>query len=151
MKILKWGLFFIASFLISWILITTFSQEQFRQAVSARVFTYRTIAIPIYWYVAGAFAAGLLIGLFVAVYNYINLKHQLRKQNRVLRTLEEERDRLQMQATMNKPSDDRPATRPAGDQAPLSYPEIGGESEEKSPDDSDNPELPGQAGPRGSA
>jgi uncharacterized membrane protein YciS (DUF1049 family) len=103
MKFLKWSLFFVASFLISWILITTFSQEAFRQPVSARVFAYQTIAIAIYWYVIGAFAAGLLIGLFVAVYNYINCSTRLRKRNRQIRALEEERDRLQMQATMNKP------------------------------------------------
>ena len=60
MKIFKWFVVFIVAFLFAWILIFTFTQEQFKQVASARILAYWTPPIPIYFYVAGAF--GIYVG-----------------------------------------------------------------------------------------
>ncbi|MBN1576957.1 MAG: LapA family protein [Chitinispirillaceae bacterium] len=89
MKILKWLVVFIVAFFFAWILIFTFTQEQFKQVASARILTYWTPAIPIYFYVAGAFGVGLLLGLFAAFYYYIVLQSKVHRRTKDLRELEE--------------------------------------------------------------
>lgn len=79
MKILKGFGVFIAAFLFAWVIIFTFMQEPFKQVASARILAYRTPAIPIYFYVAGAFGAGLLLGLFFSLYCYISLQLKVRR------------------------------------------------------------------------
>jgi uncharacterized membrane protein YciS (DUF1049 family) len=89
MKILKWLVVFIVAFLFAWILIFTFTQEQFKQVASARILAYWTPAIPIYFYVAGAFGIGLLLGLFAAFYYYIVLQSKVHHATNELHELEE--------------------------------------------------------------
>jgi uncharacterized membrane protein YciS (DUF1049 family) len=70
------------------VVITTFSQSVFRTAVPVKVVYYQTRNIPVYYFIAGAFAAGLLIGMSVAFYNFISLKAQAMKKDRRIRELE---------------------------------------------------------------
>jgi hypothetical protein len=89
MKVLKWLVIFIIAFLFAWILIFTFMQEPFKVAASAKILAYTTPEIPIYFYVAGAFAIGLLVGLFTAFYYYIVLQKKVHQSIRELKELEE--------------------------------------------------------------
>jgi len=68
MRFLKFGIIFTIAFIISWVVIFTFIQEPFHIAVPAKIFFYQTQAIPVYWYLIGAFGLGLGIGLVIAVY-----------------------------------------------------------------------------------
>lgn len=88
MKVLKWLLIFFVAFLFSWILIFTFIQEPFKELVSAKILMYTTPKIPIYLYVAGAFAIGLLLGLFTAFYYYIVLQKKVHKTTKELHEVE---------------------------------------------------------------
>lgn len=90
MRFLKWTVLFAAAFMMAWILIFTFTQDPFKSAVPARILTYNTPAIPVYIYVAGAFGAGLLIGLWVALYYYIIQKKQVYRKSKELGTAGEE-------------------------------------------------------------
>jgi uncharacterized membrane protein YciS (DUF1049 family) len=63
MRSIKVLLLFIAAFILAWIIIATFTQAPFKQPVSAVILWYSTPAWPIFWYVAGAVAAGILIGV----------------------------------------------------------------------------------------
>ncbi|NLW31720.1 MAG: LapA family protein [Fibrobacter sp.] len=90
MRVIKWLAIFGAAFFAAWILIFTFTQPQFKETASARIFTYYTPPIPVYLYVAGAFAMGLLIGLAVALYYYITYQARIHKKNKQIRVLEEE-------------------------------------------------------------
>ncbi len=99
MKFLKWSLFFLFSFAVSWILISTFSQEEFSKEAPGVIFVYSTPSIPIYFYVAGAFLLGLLIGLMVAVFNYISLSSKGSRKSRKIKSLEKEITKLGAQLT----------------------------------------------------
>ena len=88
MKVLKWLLIFFVAFLFSWILIFTFIQEPFKELVSAKILMYTAPKIPIYLYVAGAFAIGLLLGLFTAFYYYIVLQKKVHKTTKELHEVE---------------------------------------------------------------
>ena len=84
MKLIKWGIFFLLAFLISFVLLRTFSQEAFRQTAPARILGYLTPQIPIYTFIAGAFITGLLIGLCIVVYTYITFTAEgIRKSKRI--------------------------------------------------------------------
>jgi len=89
MKVLKWLVIFIVAFLFAWILIFTFIQPQFKVLASAKILTYTTPQIPIYFYVAGAFAIGLILGLFTAFYYYIVLQKKVHQATRELHAVEE--------------------------------------------------------------
>jgi pyruvate/2-oxoacid:ferredoxin oxidoreductase alpha subunit len=97
-QFLKWGLFFVLSFIISSILIFTFSQEPFRQEVPARIITYNTPMIPIYVYVVGAFTIGLFLGLAVAVYNFITGRKQIGRMKKDLKERTRQVEELQIRA-----------------------------------------------------
>jgi hypothetical protein len=90
MKLIKWLFFFAIAFLISMVVITTFSQPAFMAAVPVRILFYYSREIPIYFYIAGAFFAGLAIGLLVAVWNYFSLSGKIRQKNKTVRSLEDE-------------------------------------------------------------
>lgn len=90
MRFMKWSVLFVAAFIVAWILIFTFTQEPFRVTVSAKILAYQTPAIPVYIYVAGAFAIGLLIGLWVAIYYYIIQSRQLHIKSKKLSATEQE-------------------------------------------------------------
>jgi hypothetical protein len=90
MRFLKWSVIFVAAFVMAWILIFTFIQEPFKNMVPARILTYQTPPIPVYLYVAGAFGAGLLLGLWVALYYFIVQKRLLGMKSKEASTLEDE-------------------------------------------------------------
>jgi|LFRM01.2.fsa_nt_gb hypothetical protein len=88
MGAIKWLVVFLAAFIVAWVLIFTFTQDPFKALVSARIFAYRTPPVPIYVYVAGAFGAGLLLGLGTLVYNYVLLKGQILRKGKQIQDLE---------------------------------------------------------------
>ncbi len=106
MKLLKWGIFFIFAFVVSFIILRTFSQDVFKEAVPARLLGNETPAIPIYMYIAGAFTLGLLIGLFVAVYNFVTSASDSFKKSKRLKELEKEVDFLKDQQANMSPVED---------------------------------------------
>ena len=97
MAFFKWAIVFAAAFCLAFVIIVTFSQAPFRQPVPAMIFSYQTKSIALYWYVVGALAAGLVVGLAVALYSYIDLKAALFKKNKTIRELEEKIADLQPQ------------------------------------------------------
>ena len=69
MRFLKFGIIFTIAFIISWIIIFTFVQKEFHVPVQPKIFFFpKAQAIPVYWYLIGAFGLGLGIGLVIAVY-----------------------------------------------------------------------------------
>ena len=90
MKLAQWSLFFIISFLISFILIKTFSQDVFHQSVAAKIIWFSPPAIPIYWYIGGAFASGFCIGLMVIIYNFFRHARKTFAKNKKIKELENE-------------------------------------------------------------
>ncbi|HEX3020646.1 MAG TPA: lipopolysaccharide assembly protein LapA domain-containing protein [Chitinispirillaceae bacterium] len=90
MRFLKWSILFVAAFMVAWILIFTFTQEPFKILVPARVLAYQTPPMPVYIYVAGAFGAGLLIGLWVALYYFIVQARHLKSKSKEVSSLEEQ-------------------------------------------------------------
>ncbi len=103
MKLLKWSVFFIFAFVVSFIILRTFSQDVFKEAVPARVLGNETPAIPIYIYIAGAFTLGLVIGLFVAVYNFVTGASEGFKKSKRIKELEKELDFLKDQQVNMSP------------------------------------------------
>ena len=90
MRVFKWTVVFLIAFMFAWVLIFTFTQEPFKTLVPGRVLTYQTPAIPIYAYVAGAFAVGLLIGFITAIYYYVLMQSQIHRKSKQVRKLEQE-------------------------------------------------------------
>ena len=89
MAFIKWGIVFAAAFCLAFVIIVTFSQAPFKQPAPAMIFSYQTKAIALYWYVAGALAVGIVVGLAVALYTYIDLQASLFKKNKIIKELEE--------------------------------------------------------------
>lgn len=90
MRFLKWFVLFAAAFMVAWVLIFTFTQEPFKSMVPARILAYQTPPIPVYIYVAGAFGAGLLIGLWVALYYFIVQQRLLGVKSKEASAMEEQ-------------------------------------------------------------
>ncbi len=110
MRLLKWTVFFIVSFFISWVVIATFSQVEFTMKAPARIILYTTPEIPIYWFTAGAFFLGLIIGLAVAAYNFVFLKTRGSKQSHEMRAIEDEVAKLKTQLEQARASLDEGET-----------------------------------------
>lgn len=89
MKILKFILIFIFAFLFSWVLIFTFTQEQFKQLASVKLISYSSPPIAVYWYVIIAFGIGLLLGLISTIYYFFTLNMKLYSKNKEIKALEE--------------------------------------------------------------
>ncbi len=106
MKIFKWVTIFVIAFLFAWILIFTFTQEQFKQVAQARILAYWTPAIPIYFYVAGAFGIGLVLGLLAALYYYILFQTKMRRATRENRDLEEKLAMTHRELEQYRPPDE---------------------------------------------
>lgn len=70
MKIVQFIFIFVIAFIISFLLVNTFSQEAFRVSASIKLLGYYSRAMPIYYYVAGAFILGMAIGLLILVYYF---------------------------------------------------------------------------------
>ena len=104
---------FVCAFCVAFVIIVTFSQEPFKQHVPAMLFTYQTMAFPIYLYVAGALCLGLIIGFAVAIYQFITLKSAMYKKNKIIKEMEEKIAILE-HASSNAP--------PAADSGPPDLP-----------------------------
>lgn len=104
MKLLKWGVVFLSSFFISFILIQTFSQDAFKELAPGRIIKFTTPSIPIYWYIIGSFLTGLCVGLIVAFYNFITSTSTSFRKSRRIKELEKDVDYLSDQN--KEPSDD---------------------------------------------
>ena len=104
MKILKWVLFFLIAFIISFILLRTFSQDVFKQEASAIIIGYTSPQIPIYYYVAGSLIVGFCIGLAAVINNFITSTAGSFKKSKKIKELEKEIDLLrEQQANMKTP------------------------------------------------
>jgi hypothetical protein len=90
MNLLKWVLIFAFAFVVAWVLIFTFTQSPFAEKVPAKIFAYKTPAIPVYVYVTGAFGIGLLLGCSLAFYNFITGRIKIFKLNKKIHSLEGE-------------------------------------------------------------
>ena len=137
MRFVKWGLFFVLSFVVAWIVIFTFIQEPFKTRVPAIILTLRTPAIPIYIYLAGAFALGLGIGLAVAVFNYLTLLFRLRKSRHAYKELSAYTDTLKVKIGAQRARPESDATRKEA------VSEAGSDREEALLDDSFEERFPG--------
>jgi hypothetical protein len=93
-KLLRASVGFLFSFAVAWVVIFTFTQPQFKERVSAMIFTYKTPAAPIYSYVLGAFVIGLALGLASTAYTYLRTAARVRRCTREARELAEENERL---------------------------------------------------------
>ena len=89
MKILKWGLVFLAAFAAAWVLLFTFTQEPFKAVAPVNLVFTQTPEFPMYAFAVGTFAIGLLIGFFVAAYYYILGQAGIRNKKKDIRRLEE--------------------------------------------------------------
>ena len=108
MKFVKWGIFFLFAFAVSFVLLQTFSQEPFRKIAPACILGYRTPEIAIYYFIAGAFAIGLFIGLFIAIYNYIAFTAEGIKKSKHIKDLEKRVDFLNDQVARSAPDLESP-------------------------------------------
>jgi hypothetical protein len=97
MKSLKWVIVFTIAFAFAWVTIFTFNQEPFRIQVPAKLILWQTRAIPVYFYLVGAFVSGLFIGLFIAFYNKIVFSSKLKKKIMELRIVNQDVDILKQE------------------------------------------------------
>jgi len=88
MRLLKWLTVFVVAFIIAWIVIFTFIQDEFKQLASAQLLGYETPEIPVYLFVAGAFGLGFLLGLACLLVNYIALSAGIHKHKKRIKELE---------------------------------------------------------------
>jgi hypothetical protein len=103
MKIIKWIGVFVVAFLLAWVLIFTFMQEPFKESVSAKILTMRTPAIPIYLYVAGSFAIGLLAGCAFAMYTYVTVQAKVHLKTKECLSLQEQLAELSRRLESSEP------------------------------------------------
>ncbi len=111
MRFLKAAVFFAVSFVAAWVIIFTFIQPPFHQAVPAKLLWYQTDPYPIYYYLIGALVVGLAIGITVGAYYYITLSAELRKARKKARNAEEQLDSMRRQHA--EPPEDEPRPRAA--------------------------------------
>ena len=72
------------------IFIATFSQEAFSTKVAGRFLGYSSPAYSIYYWMIGAFAFGLLMGLFFTLILFIRNKKEIYKLRKTVRQFEKE-------------------------------------------------------------
>lgn len=89
MRFLKVAVTFAIGFALAWIMVLTFSQTEFRQAVPLNLLFHKTHAIAIYVYLGATFSLGLIIGLIAALVNHLSLTRKIRGIKKQLRQREE--------------------------------------------------------------
>jgi hypothetical protein len=99
MRLLSWAVTFIISMIIALALVLTFTQQEFKTTVGAQILTYKTQQLPVYYYVAGAFAAGLLFGVLQAIFTFFRTKAQVFHKNGKIRELERTISELEQRIT----------------------------------------------------
>ncbi len=82
MKFTKLTVFAVIIAFLAISLFITFGQEAFIQPVTANFLFVKTPAIPVLYYIAGAFIFGLVIGIFVAVHEHVVMAKRLRELKR---------------------------------------------------------------------
>ncbi len=90
MKFTKLTVFAVVIAFLAISLFITFGQEAFIQPVTANFLFIKTPAIPVLYYIAGAFIFGLVIGVFVAVHEHIVMAKRLRELKREFSKKEKE-------------------------------------------------------------
>ncbi len=60
-------------------LFITFSQDEFVTMASVNLLIYKTPSFPILVFITGAFLSGLILGLFVAVVDHIQMRSEVKK------------------------------------------------------------------------
>ena len=112
MRLLSWGVTFIIALFIALALVLTFTQPEFKTTVGAQIFTYKTKQLPVYYYVVGAFTAGLLVGVFQALYTFFRSRAQIFHKNGKIKELErklaETEQRIAAFESEAKPSEPAP-------------------------------------------
>jgi hypothetical protein len=86
--------FFLVAFVVACIVLLTFMQEPFRVLVPAKLMWYQTPAIPVYYFLIGAFVIGLLFGLVTLMYYWGSLSMALTEQKRLVRDKDKELENL---------------------------------------------------------
>ena len=94
MRMMKGIFFFVVAFVVACVIILTFMQPPFHVAVGAKLLWYQTPPVPVFYYLAGAFAAGLLFGFVVFIYYYTQQGLELRETQREVRDKEVEAESL---------------------------------------------------------
>jgi uncharacterized membrane protein YciS (DUF1049 family) len=108
MRMFSWILLFVLAFFVALILVLTFIQPEFKQSVGAQILTYKTRQLPVYFYVIGAFALGLGLGIMQALYTFIRTRTEIFRKNRKIRELEGQVESLAAQMPAVSPSEDIP-------------------------------------------
>lgn len=85
MRAFKGIFFFIIAFILACVVLLTFMQEPFQVKVGAKLLWYQTQAIPVYWYLIGAFTLGILFGFVVFIYYYTQQSLTLHERNKEIR------------------------------------------------------------------
>ncbi len=90
MKYFKWTTISLIVILFFIVVIQTFTQDIFTHKIPLLLFVYRTPEFPIFYYVAGAFLFGLVVGLTVALVNYFSFSSHKRKLTKRVKELEKD-------------------------------------------------------------
>lgn len=97
MRLFSWMVTFIIALFIALVLVLTFTQPEFKTTVGAQIITYKTRQMPVYLYVAGAFAFGLALGVFQVIFTFIRAKAEIFRKNKMIRELEQKVEGLEQQ------------------------------------------------------
>jgi hypothetical protein len=96
MRVFKGLFFFLVAFIAACIILLTFMQPEFLKPVPAKLLWYQTQAIPVYYFLIGAFVIGLLFGLVVFLYYWGSLSMSLSEQKRTVRERDQEIEALRL-------------------------------------------------------
>jgi uncharacterized membrane protein YciS (DUF1049 family) len=109
MRLFSWMVTFIITLFIAMVLVLTFTQQEFKTTVGAQIITYKTRQLPVYLYVAGAFAFGLALGVFQVIFTFIRAKAEIFRKNKMIRELEQKVESLEQQIKELTAKDIQPA------------------------------------------
>jgi uncharacterized integral membrane protein len=88
MRLFTWLLILILTVFVALVLVLTFMQPAFKTEVGAQILMFKTRTFPVYMYVLGAFAAGLLIGVLAMVLGLVRTRLDIRRKNKRITELE---------------------------------------------------------------
>ena len=101
MRLLSWGVTFLVALFIAIVLVLTFTQPEFKTTVGAQILAYKTRQLPVFMYVAGAFGAGLLIGVLQALYTFFSSRAKIFQKNGRIKDLERKLAETEQRADVN--------------------------------------------------
>jgi len=88
MRLIFMGITFGIAVIVALVLVLTFIQPEFNTRVGAQLFAYKTRQLPVYYYIIGAFAAGLLIGIIQAISTFFRSRGKISQKDHHIRELE---------------------------------------------------------------